>query len=318
MSTPRVTGDGTSVSALVPVLSQEARMAIVAGAQHDVLTHAQLRDLGYSASAIQRLVRSGRVRRLHRGVYLLGHRPPTERSRLFAAVLASGTEAVVSHRSAASLHGLLPWRESVVDVTSPREPPTHRGVRGHRTTLLRRDDVTLIDGIPVTSVARTFVDAGAQVGSVGLERMWRRADELRVLDPRALLAQLGASRPGVAAASRERTAADEGQLAGFTRSDLEMLFLRIVRTARLPTPVTNVQIEIDGGRPEVDALWPDQRVVVELDGWGTHGNRRGFERDRRRDAELSRLGYRTLRFTWRRVVGDPVGVASTLRDVLRA
>jgi very-short-patch-repair endonuclease len=303
-------------SVATPTLSREARLGILAGGQHDVVTHRQLRELGYSASAIHRMVRSGRLRRLHRGVYLVGHRPPTDRSRLLAAVLASGSGAVASHTSAACLHGLLPWRGTVVDVTSRREPPTHRGVRGHRTTLLRRDDVTVVDGIPVTAVPRTFVDAAPQVGQDILERMWRRADELRILDPRGLIAQLGVPRPGVAAVRRLLAAADEGAFSSLTRSDLEILFLQTIRAAGLPTPVTNVRIDVASGRPEVDALWPEQRVVVEIDGWSTHGSRRDFERDRLRDAELQRVGYRTVRFTWRRVVGDPVGVASTVRDVL--
>lgn len=291
-------------------------MAILAGGQHDLVTHAQLRELGYSPSAIHRLVRSGRLRRLHRGVYLLGHRPPTDRCRVLGAILATGPGAFASHASAASLHGLLPWRGSAVDVTSPREPPAHRGVTGHRTTVLRRDDVVVVDGIPVTAVARTFVDAAPQVGPDALERMWRRADDLRVLDVRGLLAQLQAPRPGVAAVRRLLVVADRGELAGLTRSDLEILFLQTVRAAGLPTPVTNVRLAIPSGRLEVDALWRDERVVVELDGWGSHSSRRDFERDRLRDAELHRMGYRPVRFTWRRVVGDPVGVTSTLRDLL--
>jgi very-short-patch-repair endonuclease len=303
-------------SVATPTLSREARLGILAGRQHDVVTHPQLRELGYSASGIHRMVRSGRLRRLHRGVCLVGHRPPTDRGRLLAAVLASGAGTVASHASAACLHGLLPWRGTVVDVTSPREPPTHRGVRGHRTTVLRRDDVTVVDGIPVTAVPRAFVDAAPQVGPDALERMWRRADELRILDPRGLIAQLGTPRPGVAAVRRLLAAADEGVFTGLTRSDLEILFLQTVRAAGLPTPVTNVRVDVPSGRPEVDALWPEQRVVVEIDGWSTHGSRRDFERDRLRDAELQRVGYRTVRFTWRRVVGDPVGVASTVRDVL--
>jgi predicted transcriptional regulator of viral defense system len=297
-------------------LTKDGRLAILAVGQHDVVSLGQLCAAGFSRSAVQRMVRAGRLRLLHRGVYLIGHGPLTDRGRIMAAVLAAGSGSAASHVSAAQVHGLLPWRGRLVHVTSPRQPPERRGVVGHRSGQLHARDVVHVDRIPVTTIARTFVDAAGEVGRQGVERMWRRADELRVLDVHALMREVATGRRGASLIRQVLATADEGLLGRITRSDLEILFLEAVRLAGLPLPQTNASVDVGGVRREVDALWRGSRLAVELDGWETHGTRNSFEDDRRRDEQLVRAGYRTVRFTWRRVVADPAGVTATVRALL--
>lgn len=306
---------GSEVAGLRP-LTRERRLAVLAVGCHGVITHAQLVSVGFSTSAVHRMLRGGRIRRVHRGVYVIGHAPLTDKGRLAAAALACGPGVAVSHRTAAELHGLLPWRGTEVHVTSPRKPPRHPGLIGHRSVALSAIDIVVLDGIPVTAVARTFADVAASANPRTLERMWRRAEELRVLDSRALMGEVRPGRPGAAAVRDLVTTADDRALTQLTRSELEVVFLEVVRTAGLPLPTTNHRLNVGSQVYEVDAVWPACRLVVELDGWDAHGTRRSFERDRLRDAALVRAGYRVVRFTWRRVLDDPAAVASTVRDLL--
>ena len=297
---------------------RRARAAELAGTQHGVVSRAQLLDLGFSPGALDRAVRDGHLHRMHRGVYAVGLPVRTWRGRLMAAVLAAGPGAVVSHRSAAQLHGLLPGGQSDVHVSAARDAVTRPGIRGHRSRRLSPEEVTRVDGIPVTSVARTLLDVAGDGDATALERAWRRGDELGVLDARAITRQLQRGRSGAAALREVAREAAEGSFAGLTRSELELVFFQVVRVAGLPAPETNVPMLLAGRRVELDALWRAQRVVVELDGWKAHRTRAAFEADRRRDADLVRLNFRPLRFTWTAVIAEPLRVVAVLRDVLTA
>jgi very-short-patch-repair endonuclease len=90
--------------------------------------------------------------------------------------------------------------------------------------------------------------------------------------------------------------------------------LAIYRRHRLPRPEVNAKID----RFEVDFLWRDLRLIVEVDGWDSHRTRSAFEEDRARDARLTVLGYEVVRFTWRQVTRDQATVAKTIRTLLRA
>ncbi|MGX6448550.1 type IV toxin-antitoxin system AbiEi family antitoxin domain-containing protein [Patulibacter sp. S7RM1-6] len=294
------------------------RATELAAQQHGVVSRAQLLELGFSRSAVDRAVRSGDLRMVHAGVYALGPGPASWRGRLMAAVLAAGPGAAVSHRTAAQLHGLLPGGTGPVHVVTPRRGPRRAGVRGHRARGLRPADVTVVDGIPVVSVARALLDLAADGRPGEVERAWRRADELRVLDARAVAAVLVRGRRGAATLRRVARDAAHGAFSELTRSDLEVLFLEISRIGGIPAPAVNAPMELAGRSVLLDAVWWAERVVVELDGWETHGTRAAFESDRRRDAELLRAGFRVVRFTRARVVLEPVVVAATLRDVLQS
>jgi very-short-patch-repair endonuclease len=99
-----------------------------------------------------------------------------------------------------------------------------------------------------------------------------------------------------------------------TRSELEARFLAICRRHRLPKPEVNIR----AGPFIVDFFWPEQALIVEVDGYGAHGSRSAFELDRDRDAQLAVLGLMVVRFTWRQLTERPADVAATLRTLLEA
>jgi hypothetical protein len=172
--------------------------------------------------------------------------------------------------------------------------------------------MTVREGIPVTSIARTLLDLGEVLRPRQLERAFEEAERRRLLDVRAIekLLERSPGRRGLrplGALIREQRGP-----APVTRSELERLFLDFCRHAGLPRPTANA---IVAGH-EVDMVWMEQRVGVELDGRAYHQTRAAFERDRRRDAKLQVAGFRVIRVTHRWLVEDPAGLANTLRALL--
>jgi very-short-patch-repair endonuclease len=240
-------------------------------------------------------LKTHRLRTLHRGVYLVGPLLPPY-ARYLAAAMACGTEAVVSHRSAAALWGVLPAEPggTLVDITVRRTNHRRPGVRLHRRAL-GSADVTTVEGIPVTTPVRTLFDIAGGIGRRDVERAVARAltDRLASGDAlRALVTQHPRSR-GVA---RLRQLLGSGGPA-FTRSEAEERFLDLIRRAQLPRPAVNATL----AGFEVDFLWADARLVVEVDGFAFHSSRQSFESDRRRDALLIAQGFRVIRITWRQL-----------------
>jgi hypothetical protein len=234
-----------------------------------------------------------------------------------AAVLACGAGAVLSHRSAAQVHGLLRMTQTRVEVTIPRPVGRrHPGIRIHRSTRLVEADRAAIRGIPVTSLARTLLDVASVSGGRLLERACDQAAILGVLDMsdvRELLAR-SKGRRGV---RRLRAVLGPGRVGeNVPRSELERRFLGLCLRDGLPHPELNVWLPIEGEEMQVDFLWREQGVIVEVDGWATHGTRLAFQRDRRRDRQLALDGWRVVRFTWDDVTGDSVAVTTTLRHLL--
>jgi very-short-patch-repair endonuclease len=227
-----------------------------------------------------------------------------------AAVLAHGEGAVLSHRSAAVLWGLVGGRVATIDVTAPQGRTGRRGIAFHECRL-HPDDLTVRDSIPVTKVARTLFDLSEVVHPDRLARAWEEADRLGLLQLRSFSPvidrgwgrhALKPTRPLLGAARHVET----------TRSPLEDRFVAFCREHRLPAPATNVLL-LDH---EVDAYWPSARLAVELDSVEFHMHRAAFERDRARDAALQAAGYRTVRVTDRRLRQDPGRLAGELRQLL--
>jgi len=282
---------------------KDAALIALAG-RHGVVTTAQLDAAGFARSALTRRVESGLLRRLHRGVYAVGPiEAPT--ARVAAALLACGPGAALSHHTAAQLHDLPTLPRCAVDVTAATRHD-HAGIRLHRSRLAA-DDITRRQGLPTTTVARALLDLAATVDDRALARLVEEA-EIRghgaAIDD-ALRRHRGNRGARRLAAARH----DEPRL---TRSEAEARMLDLVRAARLPVPRTNVRV----GRHEVDVLWPDQRLVVEIDGYHFHASRAAFERDRRRDAELQAAGHRVLRVTWRQITQEAPAVVATLAGAL--
>lgn len=234
-----------------------------------------------------------------------------------AAVLAAGPGSVVSHRSAAALWGLRPTAQPRLDVTAPRKLQSRAGLRLHH-AVLPADETTVHHGIPVTTAARTLLDLAAVVEPHALERALERAQALRLADSVAL-PDLLARYPGRRGTVAVRAILDQGRLGtAVTRSELEDAFLAFLDRFGLPRPAVNVVLQLRGGSVEADCVWREQGVVVELDGYATHGTRSAFERDRARDRRLQAAGWRVVRVTWRALHRHSGPLASELAALLMA
>lgn len=270
-------------------------------------------SLGVGRGSIARRMEAGRLHPLHRGVYAVGHARLSARGRLMAAVLACGDGALASHRSAGREWGFWRAASSRPDVTALRR--SRAGIPGivlHQTRALHPDDRVVRDGIPLTSVARTLFDMAEAVSLRRLRQAFEDAERLRLLDLRAVDAVRGRStgRHGLWAVGL--VLGDLGPSVPDTRSELERAFVQLCRDTGLPLPATNVSV----AGFEADALWPQERLVVELDGYAFHRSRTAFENDRVRDAGLQLAGHRVVRVTHRRLLDDPDEVAGTIRSLL--
>ncbi|HET9592029.1 MAG TPA: type IV toxin-antitoxin system AbiEi family antitoxin domain-containing protein [Solirubrobacterales bacterium] len=272
--------------------------------QHGIVTTKQLVAAGLTRAAISKRVHSGRLYRVHQGVYSVGHDGLSLEAGWMAAVLACGSGAVLSHGSAAVHWKLLRPLDGPIDITVPKRTgrSRRRGIRIHRcrsldgganlsttssqTRPLRL--VTIHERIPITTVARTLADL-------------RRSD-LRPSLVRRAIRQAEFLQMPLGDIQTDRT-----------RSDLERDFLRLCRRYRLPPPEVNVPI----GRLTVDFLWRPAGLIVETDSYVTHGGTVAFEDDRQRDLELRRRGYRVHRFSGRQLELEPKAIAEDVAAALR-
>jgi very-short-patch-repair endonuclease len=269
----------------------DREIARIAGRQHGVVSASQLRTVGLSREAVRRRTKTGRLHRLHRGVYAVGHTRLSFEGRCMAAALAMGAHAAISHRSAAAVWGILKPHGGPIEITLPGDGgrEKRRGIRVHRSHSLIADFVTRRNGIALTKPKRTLRDLHRTVPRPVFRLAVRRALDLRLI------------------ASSDLRSADE-----LTRSELERRFLALCRRHRLPQPEVNARV----GPYEVDFLWRTQRVAVETDSWRHHGDRSAFERDRARDADLQSRGYRVLGVTHRALSRDRSAVVAALRSLL--
>ena len=286
--------------------------------QHGVIALWQLVELGLGASAVRDRVASGRLHRVHRGVFAVGHAPLTTNGRFMAAVLACGCESALSYRSCAHLRSLRQCARGLIDVTSPRRRAGRRlaGIDAHTSTTLLPRDIEIVDGIPCTTVARTLLDLAEVLDRRGLERACEQAEILRVFDLRAVDDVL-ARAYGRRGAKKLAAVLDELRPGStLTRQDLEERFLALCRQADLPRPEVNAWIPHGATGSEADFMWRAQRLDVELDGRDVHMTPQAFERDRLRDQQLQVQGWRVVRFTGRQLTDDPRRVAEAVRALL--
>jgi very-short-patch-repair endonuclease len=293
--------DGTRVSAL-------------AGRQHGVVAAWQLIAMAFSRGWIEHQVRRGWLHPLLRGVYSVGHKAVTAQGRAMAAVLSCGPEAVLSHWSAAMHWGLLQTNRAVIDVVLAGNRNGPKGVRAHRVRHLDPRDMTIRDGIPVTTVPRTLLDLATVANQRQLRRAVNQAVRTRWLHQSAIedILRRHKGRPGIAAFRTATAALNPGTHR--TRSDLEDAFFALCRKHRLPTPDCNVEI----AGYEVDFHFPGTKVIVELDSYEYHRTPQEFDADRRKWAALKRKGYEPLPVSDEWLNSDPDGVAETVRQLLSA
>ena len=294
------------------------RLAELANRQFGVLSRGQLRECGMSDSAIKHAIATDRLIPVLRGVYALGRSGIGERGRMFAATLACGEGAFVSHRSAAALMGLLDRAPASVDVIAPGQRGRKiDGVHWHGVRAPRPWEIGSFDGVPCTSPARTLVDLAGEVGMRTLRSCFERAAARKLLDVEAIELAMGSEpRRGM---PDLRALLDEWQPAATIaaterlKSSLEAKVLPLLARQGLPAPLCNAPVELVSGRIEVDFLWPEQRVVVEADSRDFHATDFAFERDRWRDRELMRVGFSTLRVTRRQAEREADEVADAIR-----
>jgi predicted transcriptional regulator of viral defense system len=290
--------------------SADAEIAALAARQHGAVSFKQLRDLGSSEDQIEYRLRVGRLHRVHRGVYAVGHRRLSRAGQWMAATLVA-EDTLLSHRSAAELLKLRDPTGSGIHVTSqaklgPRDP-----LVVHRRSI-PADERTTVDGIPATSLSRTLLDLAATEGAQALTRALRQAHFHRLAGSVSLpgLLERYPRRRGTAVVERVLA---EGAYSLRTRSPLEDEFLEFLTARGLPLPETNAIVEAGGEHFEVDCLWRGPRLIVELDGHAAHGTPEALEADRRRDGLLGAHSYSVQRLTARRLARDGDRVERQLR-----
>ena len=229
-----------------------------------------------------------------------------------AAVLAVGPDAVLSHRPAAARWGIRPGASGPVDVSVPRKLRSTKNVRVHEANLLA-DEVTVLEGIPVTTVSRTLFDLASVASPHETRRAMHEAEFLRLADALSLDDLVGRHR-GERGTKTIRTILVDGRIGdSITRSELEDRFLAFLDARGLPRPEVNVLVQ----GIEVDCLWREQRVVVELDGHASHTTRATFESDRARDRMLVVAGHSVVRVTWRHLHQEADSLDEDLRALLK-
>lgn len=291
------------------------RVSTLAERQGGAISRAQLRGLGVTDDAVDRLLAAGWLVVVHRGVFRLGRL--TQAGVLRAAVLALGEHAVVSHRSAAHEHGLLRTRPpAVVDVTAPTTRRPRRGIRPHRSQLDARD-VTTRGGLRITTVARTLLDIAPGLSE---PRVQAAVDEARVqrrLHIAAVEATIAraAGHHGVGSLSRALARHDPGR--GRAIGDLERRATAFLRDHGFPPYVRNFTVVVEGEPFSLDVVWFERRVALELDSRTFHDNDPSFASDRRRSRRLAAAGWQVVRGTWEDLDERPAELAADVHALLR-
>jgi predicted transcriptional regulator of viral defense system len=296
----------------------EVEIGRLAMSQNGVATLEQVEGLGLSRRAIQQRERIGRLHRIHQRVFALTPGLMTERGTFMAAVLACGPGAVLSHRSAAYLWGLIDEWEAPIDVTAPnRRGRSPGGVAAHRDRSLRPIDRTTRFGIPCTSLARTLLDYAGVAREWEVRKAVAQAEVLRLLHRPTMWALLKRCRRrrGVA---RLRLVLDTiHPQTKKTRSELERLFLAMCAKAGVPEPEVNTWLQAAGGRRyQADFLWRQDRLIVEADSRRFHDTDSAFVRDRKREQQLQLARWRVSRCTWEEVEQEPRRLGMTVQGLL--
>jgi hypothetical protein len=286
-----------------------------------VVSTRQLAELGYGRNSASKANGVGRLHRVHRGVYAVGHEDLTWEGRCMAAVLAAaparvarGHQPIVaSHWSAAWLWEVARFRPDRIAVTAPKPRRSRRPYAVHCAVLVR-DERAVREGIPVTSLARTYLDLAATERAQTVEGILDRAAERNLLDLGPVRDVLARHPDHPGAAKLEAALAIYRPRRKFTRSGFERRFLALVVEAGLPEPAMNVFV----AGHELDAYWEEARFGVELDSWETHGSRLSFEEDRVRSDDFLLASLKVTRVTETRLDREPGAVVASLRKHLAA
>lgn len=289
----------------------DAAINALAARQHGMVTRRQLLRAGLSDDVVDARIGRGQLTRVYRGVFQVGP-IVAPRAPEMAACLACGGAAFVGHRSAAVLWQLLPPDPQArkVDIVMRRGIRRHPAIRIRRAGSLRDTEVTRLDGLPVTTPARTIVDLAASASPRDLERALAEALARRRTTRGELQKMLAHARGRRGTAALRAWLEERGP--ALTRSEAEERFLALVRRAQLPEPELNVRV----AGFEVDFLWRSEQLVAEVDGFAFHADAAAFENDRRRDLALTSTGLRVVRITWQQLMNEPEAVLVRLAQAL--
>lgn len=297
----------------------------VASKQMGVLHRAQALE-HLSLSQVERRVGrepGERWVRVHRGVYRVEGAPQCWRQKVEALALWGGEKCVLSHRTAAALHGLDGFRvdplgaDGPLDITVKPQKRKPKGARIYRVKPPPHYDVVIRDdGLRVTSVARTLFDLSAQLTWGELREAMSQAlrQKMTTLVQLKNLLKRTRKRPGIRQ-FRGVVAQIAGE-GGPTDSQLEELALGVLRSAGLPRPVVQRRVVAGQKRRRLDLLFEKQKVVIETDGYAYHSSVDVFEKDRVRRNALVMQGYVVLQWTWQRLKFRPEELISELCAVL--
>jgi very-short-patch-repair endonuclease len=293
----------------------------LAAEQHGLVTLRQLERLGLDRKAAHRRVVAGRLHPVHRGVFAVGRPVAGRQAEFMAAVLACGPDAILSHRSAGELWGILEPEDdedAPIHVFAPnRRGRTPAGIAAHRDGSLTHGDRTILHGIPCATVPRMLLDFAAETSLAELRRAVAQAEVRRLLRHPLVRAQIRRNR-GRRGVARLRLVLD-----GIhpdtkrTRSELEVMFLAMCSTGSLPRPKVNTKLQVAGDkRLEVDFLWREARLIVEADSRRFHDTDSAFLTDRQREQALQLAGWRVGHCTWEQVEREPRALAETVRGLI--
>jgi very-short-patch-repair endonuclease len=276
-----------------------------------VMTTGQLLLAGLSKKTISRRVAEGRLQRLWHGVYLVGAAAPGPLSLAKGAHLACKGDAWVSHTWACHVLGFAKPPQLPVDITvasgSRRGRPQR--IRIHRTTTLAPQDLAARWTIPVTSAARSILGCAETYSLVQLEALIADAFAARAVTDRRL-DELAARAGRTRAARKLRVLRRDGVT--LTRSEAERILRRLLRQAGLPLPITDYRI----GTYLADFAWPALRLVVEFDGFATHGHKQAFSSDRKRGARITAGGWSVMHITWDQLIDAPYEVVAQIAGAI--
>jgi very-short-patch-repair endonuclease len=290
-------------------------VSALAEEQHGVVARFQLLGLGLSPRVIQGRLERAHLHSVYRGVYAVGHRRLTLEGRWMAAVLAGGDGTVLSHRSAGQLWRVVPRSSAWPEVTRPRRFRPRPGLVAHQVQV-PEDEMTIVDGIPVTGISRTVLDLAGRSSPSQVERMLNEAQILGLTDVISIPSLLARYPRRAGSAVVRQVFRRNATARGVTRKELERRFRLLLASTDLPEPRRNAHIAVRGRFFEVDCLWRAQRLVVELDGRAVHGTELAFERDREKDRLLVADGWRVARITWLQLRDEGSAVVADLRAML--
>lgn len=303
------------------MIAADTALASAAARQLGFTTHRQLVRLGLSDEQIANRLERGVLLAAHQGVYRHAAAPCTVNGRLLAAVLACSSGAVASHRSAATLHRLrdVPrWRPEVT--LAGTRLPLLRGVTVHRTDTLQPVDVTSVDSVPVTTLARTLLDLGAVVPFEVVEVAAQDAiiqQRVSTVDLICILERLG--KQGRRGAAALRAVVRSSLPRKGIESMLELALQRLVGSCPVPRPELQHKIVVAGGRRfRLDSAWPELRIAVEADGRLWHSTRKEFERGMARIRAITAAGWDHYRYGWADVHQQPATVRAEITAVVTA